>query len=445
MTMTTSTEQADVCVVGLGYVGLTLATAFAVAGLRVAGVERNPSVVAEIAAGRSPFHETGLDDAVTKVVASGLLTAVGLDAPLPPAAAYVITVGTPVRDGQVFLGDLESAVRRVATDMPDGALVVLRSTVRVGTTNGIAAEVLRESGTSFSLAMAPERTIEGKALAELSSLPQIVGGIDERSTELAAALFGRLGVEIVRVESAEAAELAKLASNTYRDLQFAYANELAYLADTIGIDVFDVITACNHGYERMNVAKPGPVAGPCLEKDAYILANSAELHGTHAPLVMTARRTNEAITEHVVTMVADLPTPDRVAILGLAFKGRPETSDVRGSMARDFADAVVQRWSGTSVVGWDPLVSVEDAASLGVTFGDAADVIAGSPLIIVQTNHPTFGTPEFARLLIEHAPSGAVIVDLWNQLDAAAHEHPELTVRAFGRMNAAVVRVVEAV
>lgn len=430
-------EMADVCIVGLGYVGLTLATAFALSGLRVAGVERVADVAHRIARGETPFHEESLAEAVAEVVADGRLTAVGLDEPLPAARSYVITVGTPVHAGVVHLADLEAAVARVAAGMPEKAVVVLRSTVRVGTTRRAALPVLQASGKRFGLVMAPERTVEGRALAELRSLPQIVGGIDEASTDAGAALFGSLGVEIVRVGSVEAAELAKLASNTYRDLQFAFANELAYLSDSIGVDVFDVIRACNHGYERMSVALPGPVAGPCLEKDAYILADSAAHFGTSATLAMTGRRTNEALVEHVLAVLASelRSAPARIGILGLAFKGRPATSDVRGSMAEDFAAALRETWSDVDVVGWDPLVTEADAARIGVQVRSEAETIASSDVLLVQTNHPHFASAEF-RLALAAARDDIVVIDLWNQVIQSPERGPRIL--TLGRMRAGV-------
>ena len=435
MSSTPEPEVADVCIVGLGYVGLTLATAFALAGLRVAGVERSSAVVGIVASGLSPFHEDGLDAAIAQVTSDGRLTAVDTESQLPAARAYVITVGTPVKNGDVWLGDLENAVSRVADGMPDGSLVVLRSTVRVGTTSGIGIPSLAASGKTFHLAMAPERTIEGRALQELRSLPQIVGGVDEESTNAAASLFARLGVEIVRVGSAEAAELAKLSSNTYRDLQFAFANELAYLADTMDVDVFDVIRACNYGYDRMNLALPGPVAGPCLEKDAYILADSARAYGVDATLSMAGRRTNEALVAHVSRMAKGRldKDPARVAILGIAFKGRPATSDVRGSMAEDFAAAFVGDWPGAVVVGWDPLVSTADAQSIGIEAVDLADAVSGSQLVVVQTNHQFFSSEEFAQTLVDSLDADAVVIDLWNQLPSGVSERADIRVLTFGR------------
>jgi UDP-N-acetyl-D-mannosaminuronic acid dehydrogenase len=436
----TSLQEADVCIVGLGYVGLTLATAFAVAGVSVIGVERNREVVELVTRGESPFHESGLDEALASVVESGLLTAVHSSSAAPVAGSYVITVGTPVRDGSVSLVDLEDALASVGSWMPDGALIVLRSTVRVGTTSGLASAALSVSGKPFALAMAPERTIEGKALSELGSLPQIVGGIDDNSTELAAALFARLGVEIVRVGSPAAAELAKLSSNTYRDLHFAFANELAYFADTAGVDIYDVVRACNYGYERMNLALPGPVAGPCLEKDAYILSDSADHLGISVPLSMQGRKTNEHIVQHVQQMIGKrvVDAPAGVGILGLAFKGRPGTSDVRGSLALDFAASFSEAWPSAEVTGWDPLVSVRDAQSMNVRFDELAAVLSSSSVVLIQTNHQFFSSEEFFDSVVANVKPGTLIVDLWNQLQGVESLRADVNVVAFGRMSVGV-------
>jgi nucleotide sugar dehydrogenase len=431
----TSGAEYDVCIVGLGYVGLTLATALAMSGLRVIGIERNAVVVDTVSAGKTPFHENGLDGAVAQVVSDGRLSAVNSAFAAPRAGAYVITVGTPLRNGKVQHGDIEVALRSVGEWMPDGALTVLRSTVRVGTTNNVARPILEATGKPFTLAMAPERTIEGKALAELTSLPQIVGGIDRPSLVAASELFGALGVEIVEVETVEAAETAKLASNTFRDLQFAFANELAYFADVVGVDIYEVIRACNYGYDRMNLALPGPVAGPCLEKDAYILDDSAKAFGTSVELSMQARRTNEAIVPHVVNIVRSRAqtTVTSVGILGLAFKGRPETSDTRGSLALDFARQIRAEWSSAHICGWDPLVSAHDAEAMAIAATTAVDLSRSSDVVIVQTNHPVFSSLEFLAMLELELPREALVIDLWNQMGALADRRVDLQIVALGR------------
>jgi UDP-N-acetyl-D-mannosaminuronic acid dehydrogenase len=413
----------DVCVVGLGYVGLTLATAFAAAGLRVAGIERNQATIDIVNSGASPFHEFGLTEAISAVVADHRLTAFQAETKIV-APAYVITVGTPVRNGNVYLEDLKAAVESVARVMPEGALTALRSTVRVGTTRDIAAPILRKSGKPFALAMTPERTIEGKALAELSSLPQIVGGVDDASFDAASKLFSKLGIDVVKVANAETAELSKLASNTFRDLNFAFANELAYFADESGVDVYEVVHACNFGYDRMSLAKPGPVAGPCLEKDAYILADSAAQLGISVPLSMQGRKTNELVVPHVLKLISSQgSSPQSASIVGIAFKGQPETSDVRGSLAINFANGLKESLSLETVSGWDPVVSETDARTMGVVPVDLEQAL-NSDVIVIQTNHRFFKSDEFANLVKASLKKGSLVVDLWNQLPEDLQSQP---------------------
>lgn len=427
-------ERFDVCVVGLGYVGLTLATAFAATGMRVAGTERRGEILAALGRGEATFYEAGLSEALREVVAEGRLTAIAADSPLPRASSYVITVGTPLEDGRVQQEDLARALESVAAGMPAGALVVLRSTVRLGSTSDLAAATLAASGKEFLLAMAPERTVEGKAMAELTTLPQIIGGRDEASLAAASDLFGTLGVEIVPVASPKEAEFAKLVSNTWRDLQFAFANELAYVADLAGVDVYRVIEAAGHNYDRLNLALPGPVAGPCLEKDAYILADSAAHYGASAPLSRTARAVNEHIVGHIGDLAARLrpSPPGRVAILGLAFKGRPATSDVRGSLAGAFAKEFSRRWPAAEVLGWDPVVAEAEAATLPLTPATLAQA-ARAEVVLLQTNHPDFSSRALQETLLAHLPAGALVVDLWNQTGPLAEARPDLQVEVFGR------------
>src|SRR5690625_22394 len=288
----------------MGYVGLTLATALAASGARVAGAEKDEAILKHLTRGEATFYEAGLSETLAEVVADGRLSAHPATGPLPPARSYIITVGTPIVEGAVRTADLTEALEAVARDMPAGALVVLRSTVALGTTSGPARDILARSGKPFLLAMAPERTVEGNALPELSELPQIVGGIDEASTRAAGDLFAGLGVEIVTVDRPAEAELAKLVSNTWRDVQFAFANEIAFLADRAGIDVERVLSAAGHNYPRLSLAAPGPAAGPCLGKDGYILAESAAHLGATAPLAVSARTVNEGIVEHVLGVAA---------------------------------------------------------------------------------------------------------------------------------------------
>ena len=270
------TSHYDVGVIGLGYVGLTLATVLAEAGNKVIGVEKRSEVVDQTNAGMPHFSEKGLPEALSRVVQSGTLVAAQRFDPEAVCDTYIITVGTPLSsEGIVRTDMIEAASREVAANMRDGALVILRSTVKVGTTRDVVSPILAESGKRFEIAMCPERTLEGEALQELRQLPQIVGADDPAVNNRAAAVFRRLTNSIVQVSSPEAAEIIKLVDNTYRDVHFAFANEVARLCDAFEVNAHEVISSGKLGYKRTNVPMPGLVGGPCLEKDPHILLQSA--------------------------------------------------------------------------------------------------------------------------------------------------------------------------
>ena len=194
--------QYDVAVVGLGYVGLTLAVALADTGFRVLGVEHRSDVVDLTNRGKPHFSENGLSEMLAHAVETEHLVAtLALDQTVS-AEIYVITVGTPLnKDGRARLDFIEAATRAVAENMPDGALVILRSTVKIGTARKVVAPILEASGKRFQIAMCPERTLEGKAMHELRRLPQIVGADTPETRERAAHFFYKLTPTAVQVLS----------------------------------------------------------------------------------------------------------------------------------------------------------------------------------------------------------------------------------------------------
>ena len=249
--MTQERAKYDIGIVGLGYVGLTLATVLAESGMRVIGVEKRPDIVESTNRGVPHFTETGLPDALDGVVRSGRLVAAEAFDESFTCDNYIITVGTPLSgEGVARIDMIEEAARAIAANMDDGALVILRSTVKVGTTRDVVAPVLAASGKAFDIAMCPERTLEGKALQELRVLPQVIGADSQEVADRAATIFRRLTQSIVLVSGIETAEIIKLVSNTYRDAQFAFANEVARVCDAFGVSAYEVISAGKLGYNR---------------------------------------------------------------------------------------------------------------------------------------------------------------------------------------------------
>jgi UDP-N-acetyl-D-mannosaminuronic acid dehydrogenase len=416
-------QHYDIGVVGLGYVGLTLATVLAEVGFSVLGVERRDDVVDLTQRGVPHFSETGMADALRRVTSHGaLVAATGFEA-ASRCDTYIITVGTPLdNSGAARLDMIEAATRQVAENMPDDALVILRSTVKIGTARDVVAPILTASGKRFHLAMCPERTLEGRALQELRELPQIVGADDEETRVRAAAIFGRLTNTVVQVSRLEAAEMIKLVDNTFRDVQFAFANEVARACEAVGINANEVIALGKLGYKRTKVPKPGLVGGPCLEKDPHILIQSVAGHGIDLEITRAARLVNERQpVETAKFIVAEmerrgLSANSKVAVLGLAFKGVPATDDLRGSMSLKVIEALREAAPHLDIALYDPVAAVEELEHNipgAKAFASLQQAIAGAGVGIIANNHPALGElPPVA--LLEQMTADGFIYDYWN-------------------------------
>jgi len=414
-------EDNNVCIIGLGYVGLTLAVAMADVGYRVHGVEINQHVRDCISQGKAHFSETGIDKRIGDLISRGVLTTSEKLSADTQSSVYIITVGTPVDDDKkTKMESIKHVAQDVANVLKDGDMVILRSTVRVGICADVVKPILDSAGVKYDLAFCPERTVEGKAIEELRSLPQVVGGINQSSTLRASRLFHMLTPSVVRVSSLEAAEMVKLVSNTFRDINFAFANEIALAADAAGLSANEVITASNLGYPRGGVKSPGPVGGPCLEKDPYILAEGLQQHGFTPELSLAGRRLNEALPQQVATklkiVAADRKiSVGKICVLGLAFKGRPATSDLRGTLAKPLIARLQAAFPEADVTGWDPVAKANECRDeLGLDMPESlADAVGGADLVIIQTNHRDFDDMDFAEVSAAMASKG-VIFDLWS-------------------------------
>ena len=415
-----------ICVIGLGYVGLTLATVMVERGFRVYGIEVREDVVTRLARGEPHFHEPGLAEQLKPAIEERRLT---VSRHIPedcPATVFIITVGTPLGpDGRVRLDMIENVTRELAGRLKDGDLVIMRSTVKLGTTRSLVRPILQATGKRFDLAFCPERTLEGQALSELRVLPQIVGADSVDANIRASHLFQFITPTVVRVSSAEAAEMIKMIDNAYRDVSFAYANEIARVADAIGISAAEVIRAGKLGYSRTNLPMPGPVGGPCLSKDSHILAEGAAQFGVTPEITIAARRVNERQPEESASAMAQaaagLPgfaKRPAIALLGLAFKGRPATDDLRGTMATPILEALRRHFPQASFRGFDPVVPQAEIAGFGIEpCSSLAAALEGASLAVICNNHPAFATMVLDRDASGMAAPG-VIYDFWNNYNA---------------------------
>ncbi|MBV8650838.1 MAG: nucleotide sugar dehydrogenase, partial [Alphaproteobacteria bacterium] len=406
-------------------VGLTLATVLADLGFMVTGVEVRREVVALLKRGEPHFHEPGLAERLARLTARERLR-FSTDAGDGAAArVFIITVGTPLdAAGRVRLDMIEAVSREVAQSLKPGDLVIMRSTVKLGTTRAVVMPILDGAGVPYDIAFCPERTLEGQALPELRQLPQIVGGADLTASIRAAQFFQFVTPTVVRVSSLEAAEMIKLVDNTSRDVAFAFANEIARICDGAGVSAAEVIRAGKLGYARTNLPLPGPVGGPCLEKDPHILAEGARECGIDAELTRAARRINERQPHEIVATIRavaeriKLPGAPVVALLGIAFKGRPATDDLRGTMARPILAALKEAFPAGVFRGWDAVVPAGEIARFGLAPQQSLEEsLTGAHLAVIANNHPVFAAMPLAALA-QRMARPALIYDFWNNFVA---------------------------
>jgi len=434
----------NVAVYGLGYVGLTIAATLANLGHRVYGVDSNGDVRADIEKGTAHFHEPGLQDMLTLVQESNHLTTHEL-LDQKVCNVYVVAVGTPIaKDGSVDDSALLSVADSIGGILKKGDLVQLRSTVAIGCTrNRFLPRLLQhtslEPGRDFHIAFTPERTVEGDALTELRSLPQIVGGYTQRCLEKAASFWSTVTNTIVHVDSLEAAELVKLANNTFRDISFSYANEIAEICGRFNLDAFRVIDAANEGYPRNTIPKPSPgVGGYCLTKDPLIYNNSAASCGVSTTLGYYGRAVNERAADHPKGVLNDWVEKSgrnaaelKILCIGMSFKGFPETGDLRGSIAIRFARWVAER-AGRCLV-WDAVAEPDELKAAG--FSPSRDIredLKEADAVFILNNNPAhtlLGIP----ILLNQFRKPRLVFDGWHQLDRNELEQiPQVTYATMG-------------
>ena len=310
-----------------------------------------------------------------------------------------------------------------------GALVIMRSTVKLGTTRDVVVPILDRACVGYDLAFCPERTLEGRALEELRSLPQIVGGLTHRATNRAAQFFQFVTPTIVRVRDAETAEMIKMIDNAQRDVNFAFANEVARICDAVDVSAAEVIRAGKLAYPRTNLPLPGPVGGPCLSKDPYILAEGLEATGVVPEMTLAARRINERQPDEIADWLGarlaatpGFPAAPSICLAGIAFKGRPATDDLRGTMARPILTALTRIFPHARFSGYDAMA--EDAAIAGFGLEPRTSLEAafdGADLVMVLNNHPVFQAMPI-ELLTGRMNRPGLVYDLWNHFDTAALE-----------------------
>ncbi|MEW6756113.1 MAG: nucleotide sugar dehydrogenase [Candidatus Latescibacterota bacterium] len=402
-------------VVGLGYVGLPLAVAFAEAGFRVVGIDLDAARVAQLNAGRSYIADVPssrlepLTREPTHGTAGGCLTAAADFGALAEAAAVVVCVPTPLgKTRDPDMSCVTAAVEQAAAHLHPGMLLVLESTTYPGTTDELVLPRLEEAyrrqngsaagphvGSGFFVAFSPERIDPGRTDWTLATMPKVIGGVTPQCLRVAVALYSSIVPSIVPVSSPRVAEMVKLLENTFRAVNIGLVNELAIMCDRLGVDVWEVIAAAATKPFGFMPFYPGPgLGGHCIPVDPHYLSWKLRTLNYNARFVQLASEVNYEMPRHVVDKVVRALNDAgravggaRVLVLGVTYK--PDVSDVRESPALQVLE-LLQGW-GADVAYHDPYVprlSVEGVELRSVAL--QATELERADCVVVVTDHAAY-------------------------------------------------------
>jgi len=393
----------NVGVVGLGYVGLPLALAFAEAGFKVTGIDVNAQRVDELNAGASYIADVP-PEALAAQVGAGRLAATTEPASIADMDVVIICVPTPLsktRDPDVSY--IHAAAEQISRHFHPGMLVVMESTTYPGTTEEVLLPTLTVNGAvpgeDFYLAFSPERIDPGNQTYTLRNTPKIVGGYTDTCREVAAALYGTICEQVHRVSSCRAAEMVKLLENTFRAVNIALVNEVAMMCDRLQIDTWDVISAAATKPFGYMPFYPGPgLGGHCIPVDPHYLTWKLRTLDYQARLVELASEINAGMPEHVVGLVAEALNErskavkgSRILVLGVAYKR--DIDDVRESPALDIIRLLQAR--GGEVDYSDPYVPhVSEGLSASMSSVDGVpEICADYDCVVACTDHTNLDWP----------------------------------------------------
>ncbi len=387
-------------ILGLGYVGLTLGLILAESKFDVFGYDNNKTIRNLLKKKKKTFYENGLQDYLDKYINNNFKI---LDTPKYKADVHIISVGTPLKNNskKPNLQHLTKAVQVVCNNLKKNDLIILRSTVPIGTCRELVIPLVESLtnlrfGKDINISFCPERTVEGLALKELKILPQLIGSFDKKSFDLSFDIFNKY-TSVVNIDKIESAEIAKLIDNSFRDVIFGYSNQIALISEKYELNLNSIISKINSGYNRNFVPFPSPgVGGPCLTKDPYLLNYSFRKNKLKASISIQARKVNNEMVKNIFQTCHKFLKKHnknkfnaKIFISGIAFKGEPETSDVRGSTAIDLIN-YFKKNKYKNIYLHDFCVLKKDLKTLGKVLPSFNMGCKDSDIIIIMNNNKKY-------------------------------------------------------
>lgn len=420
-------KKKSICVIGLGYIGLPTAVMFANYGHQVHGVDVNEDVVNHIGNKRLHIEEAGLQERLTEAIDSGALT---VSTEPVKADVYMIAVPSPIRpDKTANFNYIQSASKAITPYLEAGNLVILESTVPPRTVQDVILPEVKKSGleigTELFVSHSPERVIPGRVFEELISNDRIIGGVNVESARMTTELYRSFVTGQMHETDDTTAELVKVMENTYRDVNIALANELAKIAQTIGVDVWEAIQLANF-HPRVNIHQPGPgVGGHCIAVDPWFLV---ELNPDLAQIIHLARQTNDGMPSYTAQMTRDILRAKgieaaKVAAFGLAFKGNID--DVRESPSLDVVTQLLHE--DLKVAAFDPHVTEN---KIDVQTQNEEEALEGASALVILTNHDEFKAMDPNTLA--ESMAHRIVIDTKNCIDRRKWEAAGFDVYVLG-------------
>jgi len=408
-------KSKNILVVGGGFVGLTLAAKLLKSKENfVTVLENNVEKVDRFLDKNYGIFEPELDNILNNSIAENRL---GFVHSLDEAKFDLAFICVNTNKGELNRIDKQSVlVNSLVKNLVEFAHIYLRSTVPVGSTTKISEMLKASSRNDLKIFYAPERTAEGVALKELDSLPQIIGCPEYEDTKIGISMLNSLGFTVTETSNSESAEFIKLMCNVWRDSTFAISNEFAIFAESLNLDIFEIIEKANFLYPRNNIPKPGPVGGPCLSKDTYIFLESIDQNLTENSIILKSRKQNEKLIKIAFNVISvylnDNPGSTRICFLGAAFKGSPRTNDFRNS----FTQELIRMLTGENleIKVWDPTLISVDLFEYSKLF--AKDLNFQEYDVVVIGNNASFMFDRAVLDFLRNLPPSALIIDMWGVL-----------------------------
>lgn len=439
--------QKNIVVIGMGYVGIPVAVLLAdVEGFNVTGIQRRSRrsgwKIDCLNAGKCPFEgeEPGLPELIERVVKKGTFRVIDDMSACKDADVILIDVQTPTDENQVpqYLS-LREVSWGAGKNIKKDVLIIIESTVAPGTTQYIVQPILEEAsgmkaGEDFYLAFSYERVMPGKLIEFLVNFPRVVGGIDEKSAQLAVEIYSKIVKEEITATDCITAEVAKTVENAYRDVNIAFANEIALVCESMGIDVFKVRELINARHDRhMHIPGAG-VGGHCLPKDTWLLRFGLHEYGlrdVRTDLIALAREINDFMPVHMVELIEDALLEKvmtlagaRVAVLGVAYL--EDSDDIRNTPASKVITRLHER--GASVVAHDPYVKDFE----GVQFtNDLNEALKNADCFAIVTRHQQYLEMDLDE--VKKLMRTPIIVDGRNVFDLKSCKEKDYVYRAIGK------------